>query len=55
VFPGKRMAGHLGDVQRTTQNLVVARVDAARGLLLVRGAVPGVKNGQVIVRPAVKA
>ena len=55
VFPGKRMAGHLGDVQRTTQNLVVARVDAARGLLLVRGAVPGAKNGQVIVRPAVKA
>jgi large subunit ribosomal protein L3 len=49
------MAGHLGDVQRTTQNLVVARVDAARGLLLVRGAVPGAKNGQVIVRPAVKA
>ncbi len=40
VFPGKRMAGHLGDEQRTTQNLVVARVDAERGLLLVRGAVP---------------
>ena len=55
VFPGKRLAGHLGDVQRTTQNLVVVRVDAARGLLLVRGAVPGAKNGQVIVRPAVKA
>ena len=40
VFPGKRMAGHLGDVQRTTQNLVVARVDKERQLLLVRGAVP---------------
>ncbi len=55
VFPGKRMAGHLGDCQRTTQNLVVARVDAERGLLLIRGAVPGSKGGQVIVRAAVKA
>jgi large subunit ribosomal protein L3 len=55
VFPGKRMAGHLGDAQRTTQNLVVARVDAERGLLLVRGAVPGSAGGNVVVRPAVKA
>lgn len=55
VFPGKRMAGHLGDVQRTTQNLMVARVDVERQLLLVRGAVPGAKGGKVIVRPAVKA
>ncbi len=55
VFPGKRMTGHLGDVTRTTQNLEVARVDAARGLLLVKGAVPGAKNGSVIVKPAVKA
>ena len=55
VFPGKRMAGHLGDVQRTTQNLVVARVDVERQLLLVRVAVPGAKGGKVIVRPAVKA
>jgi len=55
VFPGKRMAGHLGDEQRTTQNLVVARVDAERGLLLVRGAVPGAAGGNVIVRPAAKA
>ena len=55
VFPGKRMAGHLGDVQRTTQNLVVARVDKERQLLLVRGAVPGAEGGEVIVRPAVKA
>src|SRR5574341_149437 len=52
VFPGKRMAGHLGAVQRTIQNLEVVRVDAERGLLLVRGAVPGHKGGDVIVRPA---
>lgn len=55
VFPGKRMSGHMGAVARTVQNLVVARVDAERQLLLVRGAVPGAKNGNVIVRPAVKA
>ncbi len=55
VMPGKRMAGHLGDVQRTTQNLVIARVDKERQLLLVRGAVPGAAGGRVIVRPAVKA
>ena len=55
VFPGKKMAGHLGDVARTTQNLVVVRIDEARQLLLVRGAVPGAKGGDVIVAPAVKA
>jgi large subunit ribosomal protein L3 len=55
VFPGKRMAGHLGDEQRTTQNLVVARIDAERGLLLVRGAVPGAAGGNVMVRPAAKS
>lgn len=55
VFPGKRMAGHLGDDQRTTQNLVIARIDAERGLLLIRGAVPGAAGGNVVVRPAVKA
>ena len=55
VMPGKRMAGHLGDKQRTTQNLVVARIDAERQLLLIRGAVPGAAGGNVIVRPAVKA
>jgi large subunit ribosomal protein L3 len=55
VFPGKRMAGHLGDEQRTTQNLVIARIDAERGLLLVKGAVPGAAGGNVIVRPAAKA
>jgi large subunit ribosomal protein L3 len=54
VFPGKRMAGHLGDVRRSAQNLVVVRVDAERQLLLVRGAVPGSSSGDVIVRPAVK-
>jgi large subunit ribosomal protein L3 len=54
VFPGKRMTGHLGDVNRTVQNLEIARVDAERQLLLVKGAVPGAKNGQVIVSPAVK-
>ncbi|MCH8617691.1 50S ribosomal protein L3 [Undibacterium sp. TS12] len=54
VFPGKRMTGHLGDVTRTVQNLEIARVDAERQLLLVKGAVPGAKNGQVIVSPAIK-
>jgi large subunit ribosomal protein L3 len=55
VFPGKKMSGHLGDETVTTQNLDVVRVDEARSLLLVRGAVPGSKNGHVVVRPAVKA
>lgn len=54
VFPGKRMTGHLGDVNRTVQNLVIARIDADRQLLLVKGAIPGAKNGQVIVFPAIK-
>ncbi len=54
VFPGKKMSGHLGDATVTTQNLDVIRVDEARSLLLVRGAVPGAKNGFVTVRPAVK-
>jgi len=54
VFPGKRMAGHLGAVTRTTQNLEVVRVDAERGLLLVKGAVPGSKGGHVVVSPAIK-
>ncbi|WP_269499990.1 50S ribosomal protein L3 [Castellaniella sp. S9] len=55
IFPGKKMSGHLGDVTRTVQNLDVVRVDAERGLLLVRGAVPGHKNADIVVRPAVKA
>ncbi len=54
VFPGKKMSGHLGDVTKTVQNLDIVRVDEARQLLLVRGAVPGAKNGHVVVRPAVK-
>jgi large subunit ribosomal protein L3 len=54
VFPGKRMAGHLGDVRRTILNLEVVRVDAERQLLLVKGSVPGSDGRDVIVRPAVK-
>ena len=55
VFKGKKMAGHLGNVRRTVQNLEVVRVDEERGLLLVKGAVPGPKGGNVVVRPSVKA
>lgn len=55
VFPGKRMSGHMGDVRRTTENLKIVEVDAARNLLLVRGAVPGAAGGRVVVRPSVKA
>ena len=55
VFKGKRMAGHMGDVRRTTQNLEIVRVDAERNLLLIKGAVPGARGGDVIVTPAVKA
>ena len=55
VFKGKRMAGHMGNVRRTTQNLEVVRVDAERNLLLIKGSVPGARGGNVIVMPAVKA
>ena len=55
VFPGKRMTGHLGDATRTTQNLDIFRIDEARQLLLIRGAIPGSAGGFVTVRPAVKA
>jgi len=55
VFPGKRMTGHMGDVTCTVQNLEVARVDAERQLILIKGAVPGARNGDVVVFPAVKA
>ena len=55
VFPGKRMPGHLGAVKVTTQNLQIVRVDVERNLLLIKGAVPGSKGGNVVVRPAVKA
>ncbi|MFZ5483190.1 MAG: 50S ribosomal protein L3 [Pseudomonadota bacterium] len=54
IFPGKRMSGHMGAANRTIQNLEVVRVDAARQLLLIKGAVPGPKGGDVVVRPAVK-
>ena len=54
VFPGKRMTGHMGDETVTVQNLEIARIDADRKLLLVRGAVPGAKGGKVFVTPAVK-
>ena len=52
--PGKKMSGHIGDETVTTQNLTSVRVDEARQLLLVKGAVPGSKGGFVTVRPAVK-
>lgn len=55
VFKGKKMSGHMGNARTTVQNLEVVRVDADRNLLLVKGAVPGAKGGDVIVRPAVKA
>jgi large subunit ribosomal protein L3 len=54
VFPGKRMTGHMGDDTKTVQNLEIARIDADRKLLLVKGAVPGAKGGKVFVTPAVK-
>jgi len=55
VFKGKKMAGHMGNVRRTVQNLEVVRVDAERNLLLIRGAVPGHAGGSVYVRPAIKS
>ena len=54
VFKGKKMAGHMGDERVTTQNLVVVQTDVERGLLMIRGAIPGAKGGWVIVRDAVK-
>ncbi len=55
VFPGKRMAGHMGAVRRTNLNLEVVRVDVERNLLLVKGAVPGPKGHDVLIRPSIKA
>ena len=55
VVPGKRMSGHLGNVKRTVQLLEIARVDAERSLLMVKGSVPGAKNSAVVVFPSVKA
>ena len=54
VFPGKRMAGHYGSETRTVQTLSVVRVDKERGLLLVKGSVPGADGGHIVVRPSVK-
>jgi large subunit ribosomal protein L3 len=54
VFPGKRMAGHMGDVKRTVQNLEIVRIDAQRQLLMIRGALPGSKGGNVVVSPTVR-
>jgi large subunit ribosomal protein L3 len=54
VFKGKKMAGHMGAVRRTTQNLEIVRVDSERAVVLVKGAVPGPKGGDVILKPAVK-
>jgi large subunit ribosomal protein L3 len=55
VFKGKKMAGHMGNVRRTAQNLVVVRVDTERNLLLIKGAVPGHSGGRVVVQPAIKS
>lgn len=55
VFKGKKMAGHMGNVRQTAQNLEVVRVDGARNLILIRGAVPGAKGGKVMIKPAAKA
>ncbi len=55
VFKGKKMSGHMGAVRVTTQNLELVRVDSERNLLLIKGAVPGAINGNVIIKPAVKA
>ena len=55
VFKGRRMAGHMGVMRRTTENLKVVQVDLERNLLLIRGAVPGAEGGQVLVRPSLKA
>ncbi|MCC7549659.1 MAG: 50S ribosomal protein L3 [Burkholderiales bacterium] len=54
VFPGKLMPGHMGDVRRTVQNLEVVRVDAERQLLMIKGALPGSKGGNVVVSPTVR-
>lgn len=55
VWKGKKMPGHMGNARRTVANLEVVRVDAERGVLLVRGAVPGSRDGDLVVRPSVKA
>lgn len=54
IFPGKRMSGHMGNVRRTTQNLEILKIDSERELLLIKGAIPGSKGGNVLVRPSIK-
>jgi large subunit ribosomal protein L3 len=55
VFKGKKMSGHMGNVMRTAQNLEVVRIDEERNLILLKGAVPGPKGGDVVLSPATKA
>ena len=54
VIKGKKMSGQMGNVRCTVQSLELVRVDAERGLLLVKGAIPGAKGGNLVIRPAVK-
>ena len=54
VFKGKKMAGHFGDVKRTTQNLEIVQIDSEHNLLLIKGAIPASKGGSVIVKPSIK-
>lgn len=54
VFPGKKMSGHMGDVRQTTQGLEIVKIDAERGLIAIKGAVPGAPGGDVIIRPSSK-
>lgn len=55
VFKGKRMSGHMGNVRRTIQGLEIVRVDSERNLLMIKGAVPGAKGGDLMIRPSIKA
>ena len=55
VFPGKKMAGHMGNVRRSAVNLEVVKIDNDRHLIAIKGSVPGAPGGDVIIRPAVKA
>jgi large subunit ribosomal protein L3 len=55
VFPGKKMAGHMGAVRRSAMNLEVVKIDSERHLIAIKGSVPGAQGGNLIIRPAVKA
>ncbi len=55
VFKGKRMSGHMGNVRRTIQGLEIVRVDSERNLLMIKGAVPGAKGGDLMIKPSIKA